>query len=48
MFFAFPFLSSFINIIQSSVGFILGLYLGHSLGPCFGSIFMGHVLGQLE
>ena len=45
---ALPFLSSFINIIHSSIGFILGLYLGHFLGPCFRPIFLGHVLSQLE
>jgi len=45
---SFPFLSSFRNIIHSSIGFILGLYLGHFLEPCFRPIFMDHVLGKLE
>jgi len=35
MLYALPFLSSFINIIQSSISLILGLHLGHFLGSCF-------------
>jgi len=45
---ALSFLSSFTNITQSTIGFILGLYLSYFFGPCFGPIFIGHVLGQLE
>ena len=40
--------SSFVKFLQSSIGFILGLYLDNFLGPCFRPIFMGHVLSQLE